>query len=280
MQDEEIDLTQLYNSFKQTIVYKKLNLLLSFVRSNIIWFAIFLLSGIALGYYVRMKEVPVYKSEMLLKSKYLNNDSSVELIKSLNILYEENNMIELNNVGFSDELVQSIKKIEFVYPEEITDSLKKVEPFKVVVESEQNQLFSSIEDAIFKYLSNNPASLADENKNKEALIAESTELKKKLADLDRMQSLIYQYFYSNREELKGQPMIVDPASVLKERRETFARITEIEKELKEVNNYEVIQKMTPKLYPEKKSIKPIVVFPLIFIFLGGFILALIKKPTL
>lgn len=279
MQNEEVDLAQLYKSYKNSIIFKKVILFLNFVRSNKFWFILFLICGFSIGYYIKMKSKPIYKSHMLVKSKYLNNNATFELINTLSSLVEEKNNAELNNVGFSDEIVKSIKKIEFIYPNEITDSLLKQEPFKIAVESRKNQLFPSIGDAIYKYLSKNPASLEDENRNKTALVSEISELKRKLVDLDSLQSLIKQYFYSNRKELKGQPMIVDPSSVLRERRETFSRIIELEKKLKDVKNYIVIQKMKPTLNSEPKSNKPIVVLCLVFLILGGLILHLVKRST-
>jgi hypothetical protein len=279
MQNEEVDLVHFYHSFKQTFVFKKLILFSNFVRSNKYWFILFLIFGVSIGYFIKRTAIPVYKSEMLLKSRYLNNNSTFELVKTLSVLIEENNKAELNNLGFSDEVVKSINKIEFVYPDEITDSLIKQEPFKVVVESNKNQLFPCIGEAIHQYLSKNPASMADENKNKVALVAEISELKKKLVDLDSLQSLIYGYFYSNRKELKSQPMIVDPASVLRERRETFAKLVEMEKNLSDINNYIVIQKMKSKLFPMPKSNKPIIVLSFVFLFAGGLILFVTQKPA-
>jgi len=279
MKEEEIDLTQIYKSLKQSNVYKKLVLLLNFVWSTKFWFILFLISGISIGYFIKSSSAPAYKSEMIIKSKYLNNYSSFELINSLNTLIIDKNRVELNKIEFSNELVKSINKIEFVYPDEITDSLKKQEPFKVIVESNQNNLLPAIGDAIYNYLSNNPASISNENKSKSALTKEIAELKTKLVDLDSLQALIVDYFYSNRIVLKGQPMIVDPASVLRERRETFSEIVRMEKELNDIGNYIIIQKMTSKFIPEKKSNKPIVICSLLFLLFGGLSLFLFRRPT-
>ena len=278
MENEEIDLSQIFNSFKKTIVYKKLNSFIIFVDFNKFWLILFLFLGMTLGYFLNVKEKSIYRSEMLIKSYYLLNNSSAELIKSLNLFIEENNTIELKKIGFSEKLAKSIKKIEFIFPDEILDSLKKVEPFKVVVFSEQANWFPFFEEAIVKYLSNNPASLENEKIKKDALIYELASLKKKKTELEKMRAIIYQYFYANREKLKDQPVIVDPAAVLREQGETILKISEKEKLLKDVNNYKIIQKMPTKKIPEAKSNKPIIFMGLCFLVFGGLVLFFVSKP--
>jgi hypothetical protein len=278
MENEEIDLSQIFNSFKKTIVYKKLNSFIIFVDFNKFWLILFLFLGMTLGYFLKVKEKSIYRSEMLIKSYYLLNNSSAELIKSLNLFIEENNTIELKKIGFSEKLAKSIKKIEFIFPDEILDSLKKVEPFKVVVFSEQANWFPFFEEAIVKYLSNNPASLENEKIKKDALIYELASLKKKKTELEKMRAIIYQYFYANREKLKDQPVIVDPAAVLREQGETILKISEKEKLLKDVNNYKIIQKMPTKKIPEAKSNKPIIFMGLCFLVFGGLVLFFVSKP--
>jgi hypothetical protein len=278
MENEEIDLSQIFNSFKKTIVYKKLNSFIIFVDFNKFWLILFLFLGMTLGYFLNVKEKSIYRSEILIKSYYLLNNSSAELIKSLNLFIEENNTIELKKIGFSEKLAKSIKKIEFIFPDEILDSLKKVEPFKVVVFSEQANWFPFFEEAIVKYLSNNPASLENEKIKKDALIYELASLKKKKTELEKMRAIIYQYFYANREKLKDQPVIVDPAAVLREQGETILKISEKEKLLKDVNNYKIIQKMPTKKIPEAKSNKPIIFMGLCFLVFGGLVLFFVSKP--
>jgi hypothetical protein len=277
MQNEEVDLAQLYKSLKQTNFYKRIIRFLTFVRLNKLWFILFLVSGILMGSYSKMKLEPIYKSKMLIKSRYLDNYSTYELIKALNSFIKEKNKAELKNTGFSDEMIESIKKVVFVFPIEISE--RKQDPFKIIVESKENRILPLIGEAIYKYLSENPASIFEENKNKIALNTEINELKKKIIDLDSMQSLIYESFNSNTKHFKVQPIFVDPSSVLRERRETFSRIIELEKKLKDVKNYLVIQKMKPTLNSEPKSNKPIVILCLVFLILGGLIINLIKRST-
>jgi uncharacterized protein involved in exopolysaccharide biosynthesis len=272
MKEDEIDLIQFYVRFTKSSFSQKIKGAFDFIFSNRFWFLLFLLLGAGYGYYQKTLQHPIYRSEMLIKSKLLNNSSCDQLIKSLETSIGERNIAELKNIGVSDA-IKSIKSIEFIYPTDKDDLLKKTEPFKLVISTDDNSKFEEIEKSIFNYLKNNPYSLADENRSRDVLTKNKVELENKIAELESMEKILLNYIQVESKQLTQS---IDLTSITNEKTQTKLQLINIENQLSNVSNFEILQKITPTNvgYSSKK---PIYVWSFLAFILGGAVLSVFKK---
>ena len=281
MQEEEIDLIKLFNLLKKSAIYRGMINGIYFIFSNNLWFVLFLVLGGATGYYFESKIIPIYSSEMTINSRALNNTTCEQVLTSLSNIINERNQEELKKVGIPIEISSAIQNIMFVYPYPITDSdtkfdsLRKFEPFKIVVSSPEKNKFSEIELYIINYLKNNNYSLANQNRKTNMLEKQKAELQAEIEAIDSLQIDIIAYLFSKK--LNNYSTMIDPSALIRERTKAKLGLIEIEKELSNIDNFEVLNNMIPRLSPDPTNDKSIPKYGVLFFIVGGILLRLIKK---
>ncbi|PCI98551.1 MAG: hypothetical protein COB15_05820 [Flavobacteriales bacterium] len=281
MQEDEIDLIKLVKQLKKTSLYLRIKHEFSFVFRNKIWFILFLIIGAALGYYKTSKNIPIYRSEMTVKSNILDNPSNEHLISSLLTLIQDGNAEELAKIGLSEEDFIHIKNIDFIYPykeddkNQTFDSLRRLEPFRIAVYSTSNKEFSNSEKFILNYLENNEYSANVKKNNIKVLKQKKIDLISKINALDSMQIKINSFLKTNNDN--SLTTVFDPSILIKEKTIAKMELIEIQKEFDQINNYQVLRSMVPRLRPEYHHDKSMMKFSFLFLIIGGILLRLIKK---
>ena len=71
--------------------------------------------------------------------------------------------------------------------------------------------------------------------------------------------------------------VFDPSILIKEKTIAKMELIEIQKEFDQINNYQVLRSMVPRLRPEYHHDKSMMKFSFLFLIIGGILLRLIKK---
>ncbi|PCJ23204.1 MAG: hypothetical protein COA97_12055 [Flavobacteriales bacterium] len=245
MKNEEIDLFDLYSAFKKTRFYSSLNKGILFIFDNNIWFALFLIIGAIGGYFIEKNETPIYRSEMIVDSKFIDNYTCNQIVLSLNTLISDGNFSECEKLGLKKEIYSEIRWFEFLYPEQGADSLKMTEPFRIAINTTNNANFLIIEKSLLTYLISTPYSIKNQTTKLDELLVEKEILSNEITALDSMQLLI------NKSLKAGllKENAFNPSSLIKEKKNAQLRLSVIEKEILNINNFEVLKSFTPTNTP-------------------------------
>ena len=218
---------------------------------------------------------------MTVKSKWVDNRANEDLIQSLAYLISDRNKVELEKIGFSPKDFSHIQNIEFVYPylgndkNQIFDSLRRFEPFRIVVYSNEKNNFKKTEKLILSYLENNRQSVVDKENRANRLKETKKSLLTAINSLNNMEQSVNALFL--RQSQHALSAIIDPAIVIKEKMNAEIELIKIEEELNTLDNYEVLSSMVPRLSPEYRKDHSMVKFSILFLIIGGILLRSIKK---
>lgn len=263
MVEEEVDLKDLYNTFKKTTIYYYLESTVNFVLKNNIWFILFLLIGATYGYYTSSKILPIYKSDMVIDSRHMKNLTSEEIINSLKTIVSQQNTEELNKINFSPKVASKILSIDFVYPKiSLGDSI-----FKIEVVTHDNSSFKDIESNVFNYIQNNAYSSSFKNGKNTFLNRQKTDLLKSIEIIDSL------LINPKKNEIKA----MNSSSLYIEKIRITSELTIIENKLNLVEGINLVRGFTPKLSPEAQKDYSILKFGFLFLIIGGILLRFIKR---
>ena len=274
MESDEIDLVDLFNAFKKTWLFKVLNNSFNFILKNKILLLIFLLVGGVGGYFYEKKQIPVYRSEMVIFSKELDNFTCNQMVSSIDSLLINQNTKELEKFGFTKDLTSEIKKIEFIYPQFGKEELLKTEPFRIAVYSSNNKKFELIEKSILGFLLDNPYSKKNQERKLSILKSEASELNSELTIIDSTYQILIQYLNSRVIDESKQ---INVADLIKESKNAKQRLSEIEIEIENIDNFIVLNSFTPTDTPLVIKKYYALKFSLLAFFLGFILLRLFKK---
>jgi hypothetical protein len=272
-ENDEIDLTDLYQAFKQTKTHTILSNNISLLLRNSIWVILIVILGGIGGYFLEKSITPIYRSEMIIDSKYLDNYTCNQIISSIDTLIDDNNHIELANEGFDTALSESLKSIQFIYPEQGPDTLKMKEPFRVAAFTTKPNTFSNIESALLQFLFRNKASHKNHISKERLLIAEKALLTTEILSIDSMSNVLEYFIKSNKTSSK----VFDPASLIKEKKNSQLRLKQIEEEMTNISNFVVLKSFTPRITPEKTNNYYIIKFGILGFILGFLLIKLFRK---
>jgi len=273
MENGEIDLIDLYSAFKKTPIYRVLNNAFKLITSNKIWFISFILIGIIAGYILKANKPPLYKSEMVIESKEIDNYVSQNMVSGLNSLIYESNFNELNKIGLDTNLSSAIKSLELI-PSEIKVRIKNEDQniFKLALYIYNTDSLKQIETILVNYLNNNTYSTQLKEANLKQYRSEKKELLSEVNELDSINTLIKNQFHSNQK-----PIYTSLASISQEKTKSKVRIIELERLIFNSDNYTVLNSFTPTTTPEPVSGKYPLKFALLSFILGFFILRVFKR---
>jgi hypothetical protein len=269
--NDEINLLELYQAFKQTKFHNTLRNNIRFFLKNRTWLILFTIIGGTSGYLLERNIPPVYRTDMVVNSIEIDNFTCNQIICAIDTLIQENNIEGLENNGFSKEL---LSKIEFIYPKQDADSLKMNEPFKIAIYTTNNTQFELLENQIINYLNNTGYPLQIQKEKKELLITEISTLKETLIAIEKMQTRINEYLYSGRGSQTQTTF--NPAALIKEKKEINLRLITLENELLNIENFVVLKSFTPRISPETIPKYYPIKMVLLSILIGFIILRLLK----
>jgi hypothetical protein len=277
MHDEEIDLSDIYHSFQETKAYRLLKSFVDFVVLKKYSLLVFTLLGTALGFYLRHQQADEYKAQMVVKSHYFNNPVCEILVENMNTALVQGHDSVFIKHGLKLEELKKIKSIQFFYPNESVDSIRKIEPFHIEVTAFDNSVFAGAEKAIISILADNPLLNDFANNRKAKLEKEQQQVEKKVMELDSMQKLVYHYFSLVKPDNNAQTSVVDPAAIIKEKSAANIRLIEIASELKTRVDFAVFAGFQPKNEPEHKSYKLVLLISGLFFTIAAIALRLVGK---
>jgi hypothetical protein len=272
MAADEIDLIDLYNAFKKTKLYEVLKNSFNFILKNKVLLLLFLVAGGVGGYFYERNIPPVYRSEMVVYSKGMDNFSCAEIVASLNTLINNQNLEEGKNLSFTKDLHTEIDKIEFIYPQYGDEDRIRTEPFRIAVYSSNNQSFELIEASILNHLLNNPYSNKDQNRKLSILKSEKTELNNEIILIDSTLQIL-----KNQLNLKQDNPEPELAALIKERKNAKQRVEEIKIEIQNNDNFVVLNSFTPSDSPVINKRYFSLKFSILAFFIGFILLRLFKK---
>lgn len=271
MENGEIDLIDLYGAFKKTASYRILDSSLKLITNNKIWFIVFIIIGVSAGYYLQTKKAPVYKSELLIDSVEIDNFVSTNIVTSLNKLFSEKNFTKLNKNGFSKGITESILSIKCV-PSEVKIRNEDQNIFKLVVYTLNTDSLMQLESALINYLNNTTYSAQLKRENLEQYNSEKEELVREVNEMDSLSLLIKNQLTSDEKLI-----FTASSSVYHEKIEAKTRITELNRMINNIDNYQVLNGFIPTNTTEPIKGKHPLKGGLIAFILGFIILRVFKK---
>ena len=270
--NDEIDLLKLYQGFKQTKFHKILTYNFSFLLKTNMWIISFFLTGAIIGYLLEKKHPPVYRTDMVVYSKAIDNYTCNQIICAIDTLIKDNNIKELESNGFSKDL---LSKIEFIYPELDADTLKMHEPFIIAIYTPNNTQFERLETQIINYLNHTGYPLQIQKEKKELLMTEISSLKETLISIKEMQTRINEYLYSGKGSQTQTAF--NPSALISEKKEINLQLITLEHELLNIENFVVLKSFTPRITPEDSEKYYPIKIGLFSIFIGFIFLRLFKR---
>jgi len=266
MKNEEIDLADIYDVFKKTSTFKFLEKNLSVIINNKIWIALFLLCGLTLGYFYQQNKPAIYKYEMIVDSKGIDNHVSQQMIATLNLLIQERNHTDLQKKNITKELSDQIQKIT------TTPSKTKKNTFILKIQTNNNSNLASIEDILINYLNETRLSVEVREDALQQLRAVKAELISKIEMIDSAQFKINELLKTN-----ANTPFNNTSDLITERTSAKIKIVKLNREILKVNNYSPLTGLTPSTFPPSSNGNYPLKFGLLAFILGFLILRVFKK---
>lgn len=271
MENGEIDLIDLYGAFKKTATYRILDNSLKLIIRNKILLIAFIIIGTSAGYFLQTKKAPIYKSELLIDSVEIENFVSKDIVTSLNKLFLERNFKELNANGFPNNIAESIISIDCI-PSEVKIKNEDQNIFKLEILTLNTDSLKLLESTLINYLNNTTYSAQLKKENLEQYSSEKKELLREVNEMDSLSMLI-------KNQLTSDEKLIYTASssVYHEKIEAKTRLTELNRMINNIENYQLLNGFISTNTPEPNKGKYPLKGGLIAFILGFLILRVFKK---
>jgi len=226
-QDDEINMIDSLSFFRNifTSIGNAVKGFFSFTFRNIVLLIVFFVIGLTGGFVHYKFSKPVYSSEMILSSNYIDNDMCSQIIENLQD-YVNDNTPELlgKKLAISTEDAEKIKKIRFNnFNERVAEKYKEADtivlgmPFRVNILATDYSIFPVLQDAITNYFEKNPHVIQQKKirqTNNQLIISK---IQTQQIELDSLKKVVSNHLVPRGSQsgfIFGQPL--DPLNIYKE----------------------------------------------------------------
>jgi hypothetical protein len=195
--------------------------------------------------------LPVYKSEMITQSNFLNNDYCYKLLGTIDELVREKNYVALSEKLFiSERQAACIKSLSYrnfnpKFQKIFKDSIQMMVPFRVEVIVSDNSILDSLQLGIMNYLESNEFATIRKKIKEHQLMKMEGKLQYEQLKLDSLKTIIKESIIprgSGSGLIYGQP--INPVDVYKEAISFYEKELIIFEELTLLKNMELIEGFT------------------------------------
>jgi hypothetical protein len=278
--EDEINFLPLISQTKQIIIksYHGAKGTLELALRRILLLAVFCFIGILAGWALFKSSKPIYKSEVLLYSNYLNNDYCFQLIGTLEDLVKEQNCDEISEkLEVSTHMATKIKSISYKnfnpkFQKLYKDSIALAVPFKIEVLTEDNEILDSLEIGLVSYLENNKFALLRKEVRQHQLEQMQGKLQQEQIKIDSLKTIIKESIIprgTGTGLIYGEP--INPVEIYKEAINLYDKELDIYQELALLKNIELVEGFTSFNKPHS----PKLLLNVIVGFFIGFLLGLL-----
>lgn len=283
MSSSEIDLIYFFRPLQRAWVRIRKwlgNYYLRIVNNRLLFFSVIILITAA-GYSLRYIIKPSYKTKGVFMSRMLPGKYCATLIEGLNSINGQYNLPVLAQyLHTSESAVATIKSISLSPAPELLvidkqDTAANV--FTIDLTLNEMQYVDSLQKGIVIYLENTPYAIKRKEVKIQSLLALKASLDSRLQSLDSLKKIVAQSIIPRSQGqgiILGKP--IDPVNIYKAESTYFKERLDIEKQLKVIDNIEVIQpfiKLRMTNYPNYFKM-------LVYAFLASVLAALVITPVL
>lgn len=254
----EIDLLYFFKPLGTVLKKIGIGLLYAFrkIGVNIILFGIIVLVFTLAGYLLRYSIKPAYRTEGIFVSNVLPGKYCSILLKNLNKLKGDKNLLlaqqlKINSEAAGDILSIKMSNMRDTFLIDKRDSTLSL--FRIILTLKAIQHLDTIQWGLVNYLENNEYAVKRKDARKKALEAMNANLNYKLQGLDSLKKIINSSIIPRSEGkgiILGEP--IDPVSVYQAELSYFREQLSIDQALATIDNIEVMQpflKLSRTNYP-------------------------------
>lgn len=220
--DDEINLLDVFRKLFSSIGNFFKWVAVSFINNLfvIIGFSLLGIVGGAAHYFLSK---PVYSSDLILSSNYLQNDMCQEIIDNLQgYVQDKTPGILANKLGIDTVDARKIKKLEFKnFNEKLSkkyeDTVVLGLPFRISVLASDYRVYEKLQPALIYYFDKNPNVIVQKNIRQTNTKLMIGKIQKELVDLDSLKKVVAGHLIPRGNQsgfVFGQPL--DPLSIYRE----------------------------------------------------------------
>lgn len=222
--NDEINILDFFGRIVSSIK-KSVQQFIAFCFKNVLLLTILVLTGLVGGFVHYKFSKPVFFSELILSSTYLQNDICADMVQKLDD-YAEDRTPELlaQRLDIDSETAKSVLKIEFDnFDKKLYEKYKDKDtialglPFRIKIYVSNNSFLNTLQQAIINYFEKNPYVIEKKNIWIENTKLLKQKLQKEQTELDSLKKTIANHLAPRGTVggfVFGQPL--DPLNVYKE----------------------------------------------------------------
>jgi len=243
----EIDLLYFFKPLGT--VFKKIGDALLYIfrkiKANIILFGVIVLVITLAGYSLRYTIDPSYQTDGIFVSSVLPGKYCSILLKNLNKLKGEKNLLLAKQLKINNEAAGDIQSINMSTMRDtflIDKRDSTISLFKITLTLRSVQQLDTIQWGLVNYLENNEYAMKRKDAKRKALEAMKTNLNYKLESLDSLKKIVNNSIIPRSEGkgiILGEP--IDPVSIYQAELAYYREQLNIDQALATIDNIEVIQ---------------------------------------